>query len=259
MSIIIGSARIDERGRVSGGSAGDQTGAEVSTQKYYNHSKGWRVFRAKSSGDRSEIAAAMRKACANNNIGYDQGQRGTLYMAAQKVDFDPSRVVAKCETDCSALVRVCCAYAGIMLQDFNTSSEPTVLLNSGKFTEVTESIKASSGSGLKEGDILVTKSKGHTVVVTSVSGNSSGGSSAGTGKMQGAQHKSNSYAKTYKVTASALRIRNGAGTGFDILGTLAKGTKFTCYGYYNKASDGTVWLYGIAAGITGYCSSKYLK
>ena len=39
MTIKIGSARIDERGKASGGSAGDQSGKEVSTQNYYKHSK----------------------------------------------------------------------------------------------------------------------------------------------------------------------------------------------------------------------------
>lgn len=261
MAIIVGSARIDERGKASGGAAGDQTGGEVSTQNYYNHSKGWRAFRAKDAGDRAEIATAMKRACSNNHIGYDQGQRNTLYQVAQGVNFDPGRVSAKCETDCSALVRVCCAYAGIMLQDFNTSSESSVLLGSGRFTEITGSVNLSTGNGLMAGDILVTRTKGHTVVVTSAgsSGSSGSGSAKTTGGMQAAQHKDGKYARSYTVTASALRIRKGAGTNFDILGTLANGTKFTCYGYYNKASDGTVWLYGIAAGITGYCSSKYLK
>ena len=46
MAVKIGSARIDENGNARGGKAGDQTGKEVSTQNWYKHSKGWRVFRA---------------------------------------------------------------------------------------------------------------------------------------------------------------------------------------------------------------------
>ncbi len=46
MSVMLGSARIDENGKASGGQAGDQTGKEVSTQKWYLHTKGWRVLRA---------------------------------------------------------------------------------------------------------------------------------------------------------------------------------------------------------------------
>ena len=43
--VIIGSARIDENGKAKGGKAGDQNGREVSTQAWYKHEKGWRVFR----------------------------------------------------------------------------------------------------------------------------------------------------------------------------------------------------------------------
>ena len=167
MAVLIGSARIDERGRISGGSAGDQTGSEVSTQNWYLHSKGWRVLRAIEASQRRKIAAAMRAACKNDNIGYDQGQRNTLYSLAAKVDFDPSKVTAKCETDCSALVRVCCAYAGISVKDFITSNEAGVLLASGAFRELTGDKYAAQSAYLAEGDILVTKTKGHTVVVLS--------------------------------------------------------------------------------------------
>ena len=48
MSLIVGSARIDENGKTSGGKAGDQTGKEVCTQAYHMHSKGWYALRAKS-------------------------------------------------------------------------------------------------------------------------------------------------------------------------------------------------------------------
>ena len=41
MAVIVGSARIDEKGNATGGQAGDQkSGKEVSTQNYYVHSKG---------------------------------------------------------------------------------------------------------------------------------------------------------------------------------------------------------------------------
>lgn len=68
-----------------------------------------------------------------------------------------------------------------------------------------------------------------------------------------------SYATSYKVTASALNMRRGAGTDKAILGVLPRGTTFRCYGYYTKQADGTVWLYGIANGLTGYCSKAYLQ
>lgn len=166
MSVLIGSARIDERGKATGGKAGDQ-GNEVSTQNWYAHSKGWRVLRPISVSDAENIAACMEMACKNQHIGYDQAQRNSLYNAAKGYDFDVSKVNANVETDCSALVRVCCAYAGIKLSDFNTSSEASTLLRSGMFVEKTDSDYTKKSDYLRRGDVLVTKSKGHTVVVLS--------------------------------------------------------------------------------------------
>lgn len=164
MSIILGSARIDENGKIHGGRAGDQTTKEVMTQSYYKHSKGWRAFRCNDSEKAAKLASSMLSACNNSNIGYDQWQRNTLYNCAQNVNFDIARVTEKCETDCSALVRVCLCYAGFNCPDMNTESEPKVLQNLG-LTEV--SFTQSNGAGLKTGDIIVTKTKGHTCIVTS--------------------------------------------------------------------------------------------
>ena len=166
VAVKIGSARIDERGRISGGSAGDQTKNEVGTQNWYLHSKGWHVLRAKDPTLAEKIAVAMERACYNQNIGYDQNQRNTLYNLASKVGFDPGKVTSKCETDCSALVRVCLAYAGIKVGDFNTSTEKAVILGTKKFTQIADAYSKSQDY-MKRGDILVTKTKGHTVVVLS--------------------------------------------------------------------------------------------
>ena len=85
MAVLIGSARIDERGRASGGKAGDQTGREVSTQNWYKHSKGWVVLRATDAEKAQKIAQAMRAACDNKNVGYDQSQNKTLVYAAEQM------------------------------------------------------------------------------------------------------------------------------------------------------------------------------
>lgn len=167
MAVKIGSARIDERGKASGGKAGDQTGNELSTQNWYKHSKGWRVLRCSDSAKAEKIASAMEAACANNNIGYDQAERLTLYNKVKAVGFDPAKITDKCETDCSALVRVCLAYAGITSSNFITSNEARAILATGCFKELTGSKYTDTSDYLKRGDILVTKTKGHTVVVLS--------------------------------------------------------------------------------------------
>ena len=167
MAVKVGSARIDENGKTHGGKAGDQNGKEVSTQAWYRHKKGWRVLRCNDADKAEKIARAMQAACDNANIGYDQYQRDTLYNLAKTVDFDPGRVKTPCETDCSALVRVCLAYAGIMVENFRTPNEASILLRSGEFIELKESRYTDQSSYLRRGDILVTRTQGHTVVVLS--------------------------------------------------------------------------------------------
>jgi hypothetical protein len=79
-------------------------------------------------------------------------------------------------------------------------------------------------------------------------------------KLDYARSFNKAYNKSYKVTAnSGLNMRCGAGTNKKIITALKNGTKFRCYGYYTKQSDGTIWLYGAANGETGYCSKAYLK
>ena len=169
MPVYIGSARIDERGKISGGAAGDQTGKEVSYQAWYLHSKGWVVLRAKDTEIRNKIAYAMKAACDNNKIGYDQSNRSGLYEAVKNYGFDPAKCVVLTETDCSALVRVCVCYAsGKNIPNFNTASELSVLKATGLFDVYTDDAHCKSSSNLLPGDILVTKSKGHTVAVISV-------------------------------------------------------------------------------------------
>ena len=167
MAVTVGSARIDENGKTHGGKAGDQNGKEVSTQAWYRHKKGWRVLRCKSADKADKIARAMQAACDNANIGYDQYQRDTLYNLAKTVDFDPGRVKTPCETDCSALVRVCLAYAGITVKNFRTPNEASILLRSGEFIELKESRYTDQSTYLRRGDILVTRTQGHTVIVLS--------------------------------------------------------------------------------------------
>lgn len=170
MSVIIGSARIDEHGRAKNGAAGDQkqTGkpdyrGEVSMQEFYVASKGWIVARLKNAAQAKKCAKAMETACNNPNIGYDQWQRYGL--APGKADVDTK---TKVETDCSALVRRCIYDAtGKDVGDIRTVTMHSALPASGLF----EPLKNyTSGMTLYTGDILFTGHlgnpvSGHTVIV----------------------------------------------------------------------------------------------
>ena len=164
-TVYIGNAVGDEHGKAYGGDPGDQTGKELRIQPWYLNKKGWRVFRAKSADVRSALAWDMRAACDNPCIGYDQHERNTLYKVAALDGFDCSKVMTDCECDCSSLVRVCLAYAGIIVKDFNTASEPNRLMATGDFEELTDKKYTEQSAYLMEGDILCTKVKGHTAIV----------------------------------------------------------------------------------------------
>ena len=165
MAVRVGSARIDENNKAHGGKAGNQTGKELSFQNWYKHSKGWRVLRCTDAEKADRIALAMERACNNRNIGYDQYQRLTLFEQAKDVDFDPGKVTVPCETDCSALVRVCLAYAGITVGNFRTPTQANMMLATGQFVELKGAKYTDSPQYLRRGDVLVTRTQGHTVVV----------------------------------------------------------------------------------------------
>lgn len=174
MSVIVGSARGDENGNATGGKAGDQKQkgtpdykGEVSKQEWYKHSKGWTLIRFKDAAIREKIALDMDYACDNDLIGYDQGQNRTLYEASKPFRYDCSKVTEPCETDCAQLVRVCVKFAGVDCGDFYTATEAETLKKTGLCTVSNAKKYCESSDYLLRGDILVTRSRGHTVVVLS--------------------------------------------------------------------------------------------
>ena len=164
--IIFGSARHDERNKLTGGKAGDQlqksntndTVGEVSMQPYYLHAKGWVILRPKSIAHAEAIASKMKAACNNPNIGYDQGQKTGVVTHGVHSNV-------KTEVDCSTLIRECVKEAtGIDPGNFTTKEESAVLFATGLF-EPPVVFKSLVSTPLYVGDVLVTKTKGHTVAV----------------------------------------------------------------------------------------------
>ena len=243
-TVYVGSASIDENGNAHGGKAGNQSGRELKKQAWYLHAKGWRVFRAKRAAAAGKITKCMKAAIANRKIGYDQYQRNTLYKAAQPFGFDVSKVTTACETDCSALVRVCCAYAGItgLPSDFRTGNMPKNLLATGEFTELTGDRYTKQSAWLMAGDILVTKTKGHTVVALN----------------DGAKAGKEEAAKSAEITGGSVNVRSGPGTGTRILGVVHKGDLLPYQGETQNV-DGRDWYLIEYQNENGWVSSKYAR
>ena len=172
MAVKIGHASISENGTIKG-AAGDQNGKEVFTRSWYLHSKGWYVLRCKNTAMRCLMAEAMEKACANPDIGYDQLENQTLWDNIKDKGFDPSKTTKKVETDCARLIRVCIQYAlakskmDMVIDDFYTATLANVLVKSGLFEKLTSDKYCKQDKFLLRGDVCVTRTKGHTLMVLS--------------------------------------------------------------------------------------------
>ena len=56
-----------------------------------------------------------------------------------------------------------------------------------------------------------------------------------------------------------LNMRTGAGASKSLVRKIPAGAEVRCYGYYNKDSNGKVWLYVAYGKYKGYIHSGYLK
>lgn len=233
MKVIIGSARIDENKKTSGGKAGDQKqksspdySGEVSLQDFYLSSKGWNVIRAKNPEYAEKIGDLMMLACNNINLGYSQSDR-------YGVVKNGVRATSPTNCDCSSLVRAIVKEAtGKDPGDFNTSNEVQTLLCTGMFTThgfVNE-------SSLKKGDILVTKSKGHTAIV--VTSNTV------------VSHTPMSYLNNHIYTVCVDNLNVRTKNTIENISSIATsptsrrintGTRITCI--KTESVDNTIWIY----------------
>lgn len=175
---MIANAGSDERKRISGGSAGDQTGDEYRVRSWYN--RPWScVYRPKSQAVGDMIADIARKAANNDKIGYDQMQRITYYNRLRDANWHPENITSRCETDCSASSAAAVIAAGHRLGISaltNVSSSAysgnigSELMGTGQFTKLTASKYTGSSAYLLPGDILVYT--GHHVAVNLDAGGS---------------------------------------------------------------------------------------
>ncbi len=165
MAVLVGAARIDENGNISGGKAGDQTGKEVCTHYWSLNKKGYRTFRLKNKKLAEKYATAIEALCKNDVVGYCQAHNTSLWKALEEVDWDYTKLKKKCETDCAQLVRAALRCCGIKTDYFTTANEPTELLNTGLFDELKGNEYNKIPDYLERGDIQVTKTKGHTISI----------------------------------------------------------------------------------------------
>lgn len=211
MAVLIGHASIDERGKVKGGLAGDQTGKEVCTRAWYD--KGWNVvLRPKSNALAESSARICEILCENNNVGYDQNQRNSLWNAWLKTrSVSP---ITKVECDCSSLMTYCAILGGANITYGKNAPTTSTMVNvfkaSGCYEVLTDKKYLESDAYLKRGDILVKKGS-HTAMVLT----------------DGSKANTSSYSKAIIVIPAATIKKGAKGDNVKAL-QLALNTLFAC-------------------------------
>lgn len=152
----------DERGKYTGGAAGDQTGTEWEIRSWYN--RPWNcVLRHPDRRVGNMLAELGRAAAKNNLVGYDQGQRGTYWQHLKASNYDPAQITIKCEADCSSGVAANVKAAGYRLgikalQNVSAdcyTGNLRVALKAAGFDVLTASKYLTSDAYLLPGDILL--------------------------------------------------------------------------------------------------------
>ena len=279
----VSNSGMDERGRYSGGAAGDQTGKEWQIRSWYSYP--WKcVLRHPKKEVREKIAELHIKAAKNNNIGYDQYQRGTYWTQLQKVNYNPSKITVKCESDCSGGVIANTKAAGYLLSisalknltATYTGNMRTGFKNAG-FTVLTDSKYLTSSAYLVPGDILLSDGNhtcvnlgigsktGYTQLYDSKTSTSTSKTTTSTSKTTTTTKPDKKVDWTGKVTASLLNVRKEpkvkAGNNLTSYPTIAKGKKVKVCDTIGSGNN--KWYYVLISGSKGdkygYVKAQYIK
>lgn len=239
--VKIGHARSSET-KSKNGVAGDQTGNEVSITDWYNAP--WHaVFRPKNEITAEKIAAFVEKACTNDNIGYSQNDRLSLYYACAVAGGHVEYITQGVNCDCSSLIACACINAGLKVNpDMTTAVEESVLMSTNAFDKLSQRQYIQSYDYLKRGDILW--KPGHTANVltngdkVNTNKNTSGVISSG----YPCSYKDYDIAGRY-TTNTKCNMREFPSLDGAVIAVLDKGLKVRNYGYYNIDSRNIKWLF----------------
>lgn len=255
----------DENGGYSGGKAGDQTGGEWCLRSWYD--RPWNcVLRYPDSSVQKTLADLAKKAAQNDKIGYDQYQRDTYWQQLQKAKYDPSKISAACEADCSSgvianvraaghihnlpkLKNVQASYTGDMRAGFRAAGFK--VLSDSKYTGGT--------AYLLPGDILLNDA--HHVATNITKGSKAAASApantAGTGAVgtcsvtlkQFIVGAEDPQIKTIQRLLNALGYKGKDGKKLDVDGELGENTAYAIAAFQKKKGMKDI-NFGTVAGAT---------
>lgn len=246
--VKLASSSKDENGRYTGGQRGDQTSREVYILDWYRSAWNY-VLRPKTQRLAENIARAAEAGCANDNIGYSQGARNTLYIEAQKVGLDLSKITTPCDCDCSSFVSICCICAGLSPSIFYADGNMRTTYNMKQACEATGQFLVLSGNQytgqkdyLKRGDILLNSNSHVTIVLSNGDQVEDLTSQFETPIIQPTINNSN---YTVQITVPFLNIRLNPNPDGKIVGQVKYNQVFTIVqeeGGYGKLKSGVGWI-----------------
>lgn len=253
----------DENGGTKGGKAGDQTGKEWCLKAWYN--RPWSVIlRYPDQAVALKIAELGIAAALNDNIGYDQSQRGTYWTQLKAVGYDPSKIDAnhKAEQDCTAGVSADVKAAGALfgikaLENLPicTSRNMRVEFTKTGFIALTASKYLTSGNYLLPGDILLYESHHAATNITL-------GKSVKSEWHPDAQppapapEPAPEMEKPYVEITGSVNIRKGPGVDYARVGVAKRGDRLKWFGFTYPENGWQLIEYD---GGTAWVSGKYAK
>lgn len=176
----------DERNKLSGGSAGDQTGGEWAIIEWYNRPWNY-ILRHPDANVRKRIASLATAAAKNNLIGYDQNERNTFWEHLKASSYNPAKITIACEADCSAGVAAIVKAVGYLLglaklqavSIYCYTGNLRSALKTAGFEVLTDSKYLTSDAYLLEGDVLLYEN--HHTAINLTNGSKSGAGSSSNG------------------------------------------------------------------------------
>lgn len=169
----------DERGKLRGGKAGDQTKREYRVRTWYN--RPWNhVLRPPTRQVGERLADNSEKAAKNDNIGYNQDQRLTYFNELENANWHPEDITKPCETDCSESTAANAIATGYQLgikklkelsPKLYSGNIRKALVNAG-FKDLTAKKYLTSDDYLLPGDVLLYE--GHHVAINLTKGSKAG-------------------------------------------------------------------------------------
>lgn len=249
---MISNCGCDERGQLSGGQAGDQTGREWAVIDWYQYSGGWEfMIRHPDPAVGKMIADLAREAANNDCIGYDQSDRYTFWQRLAAVGYRPKNIKTNCETDCSAGVAAIVKAVGYLmgltkLQNVSlyayTGNIRQVLQAAG-FSVYTDSKYLTSENYLLPGDLLL---KPYWHIATNLT----------TGKSAKKDSKTEAWTATGTATCTDDGVNVRATPGGAVIGQMNKGQRFEIDGV---VEDGWTHIKDVSSIGIGWMWSEYIK